>query len=378
MSSLCDFVPKGYQTPCRVAQAAYPYVSSMARSAYSKWSTKGRGRKRKLAPRRLFPNKRVFNNATKTVQNRPLESTLVSTRSGQLYGPRFKKRRFKRRSVPIPLRIKKYVKAMVNKPEAYNTWRDNWSTHSTSDKNEQTWKQFDFMSRGELQGLGQNAEYISDSAGVLQPITINQQDNATVNFRTRFVSGYYKVICRNNATTPLDVTGYHFICKDNTNDGPLGYLSDAISAKGMVNTIDDLRVGINDGKCADGWRRKWKIYKKLKYRVNPGDEVTFQLNRNKPFWFETDTESVSDSYLKGISQCLVLQHRGIIEHDTVLTTNVGISESTLDVVQFKQIKFVPFSDKLAYTRLIEGTNELATVNTGAFQQADVEESKYDL
>lgn len=148
---------------------------------------------------------------------------------------------------------------------------------------------------------------------------------------------YHKLVMCNNERLPCDMRAYLFECNEYTGQGPVVWLNLIDGTVGANSWSSAPNMYPTDVLRATKGHQKWKIVETLHHRLQPGDEVTIKTAGNIKYNPQVATQS-QGSYQKGDRVWLIRQV-GTICHDATTATAVGLSETALDMLGERVIKY---------------------------------------
>lgn len=207
---------------------------------------------------------------------------------------------------------------------------------------------------------------------------INQpSNNSDGNNKSKILNWVSVYRFRNNATMPAKLDAYWCFCKKDHDVVYNDLLTDGFTDAGMVGATayNDVNIYPRDNRT---FQKFWRIRKHRHMEIPAGGEVTLKLVRRKPFYYDPaqfDTSALT--YLKGVSQLLLVRGHGVISHDATTHTEVGTSNGTLDWKYDTHCKWVPIVDQ--NYKLMQSANNLGAQAAGPTVTIEpVEEEKMAL
>lgn len=256
--------------------------------------------------------------------------------------------RFKRRRL-MPRWIRRGVKAMIKKNEMFNnglnTRRNVDSGQLSVDVNKCSYEEHVLLQVTQIEtALSTSTAATYDQ--VLNQVVRDDADlTATSSVRTKILSYVRNYTLRNNGQMPVDIEIFQFHWKKRAGSSikVLTEFKNGLADKGYDTTADaqatDLRLNLYDSPMVKRW---FKQYKYRKYRLQAGDEVHFQVRRNKPFMYDPDEyDHHTDSHRNPhFTQSVVFRMQGIVTHDDTNTNQVGTGDAKVDWIYKDSLKWV--------------------------------------
>lgn len=303
---------------------------------------------------------------------------MIAARSGsrRLKSTRIFRKSWRRKPYGVSRRVRRTIKGIAGSmmDTQTNTKRDVGTFQHTHAANQ---CQYDFYSLGNCSQLNSavsdaHMPYVdSDAIGIVTDMNLANLTGA--DYKIKFLNMMFKLQIRNNGQMPVKLNAWWVKPKKDTNTNPTQSLT-KIDVDGDDNTfsITDPRYMPYD---APGFRNEWKVYKSGKYILNAGDEVELIVQRKNPRWYDPrEFTANANEYVKGMYLGLFMRTEGVPAHDDTTTSNVGLSDGTLDIVKRTHFKFSTMKGVKMH-RVLEGTGDFDTLTTAVVAGPDVEEIK---
>lgn len=242
--------------------------------------------------------------------------------------PADKKKKTKRLGKKAPLKKRvTQLERMVHKLDSKYTYRRIDAEQITASANLCGWNEFAKSTPSGLETAFANLRYYDPAT----PGTIIAAGMGTGTFSRDYnISGYSKILLRNNDLVPVDFHLYLCECKESTSNDVLSLLDGALadlSAIGKTSTT----CFLSDGKSEIEPYWKYKLVKKM--RLMPGGEFS-SSHIIKPFDYDPTRLDVITSTYQPMSKTFswVIRVQGTVCHDKTTTGNVGITAAALDCI----------------------------------------------
>lgn len=147
---------------------------------------------------------------------------------------------------------------------------------------------------------------------------------------------------RNNTNYPLDMWMYECIPKQRTSISPADSIEagfvDVQVAGGAVDWHTEPMFFPQNSKT---FNLRYRVPKKKKVRLNPGDETTYVLYLKKNVLYDQDYVDTFPTlvYQPNLCKFLLIKIQGCITHDTTTHTNVGYSPATVDYISEEMVRY---------------------------------------
>lgn len=201
------------------------------------------------------------------------------------------------------------------------------------------------------------------------PGTAKNYDARTVTLPTKWtVNVHTTATMRNNYLYPLNVRCYVIKPKSEITTSPTAAITAGITLQAnpsIYSTTDPWLYPSDSKEFRDGWT----ILSSCNMKLQSGDEM--QLPYNEVFKYDQEyKDQHTATYLPKYSRILMVRVCGVVCHDSVTTTAVGISPSAIDVIINRKLTIkVPAAAPTL--NMFCGTN-LGTITTGVVGVASAE------
>lgn len=222
-----------------------------------------------------------------------------------------------------------------------------------------------------LEAYSDNLKYLSltGTPGENEVNLTNAAANATWQVLS-YRNFYFQVVGRNNNTIPTNVRLYWLKVSEPTSSTPVAIMNVDDQYVNVSSADTSIMNYFTDFPTAS---KKFKLLKTDKFLVNPGDQFVKSIPLPDRKWSPTLKSVANNTYQKG-DYLLVMRVEGVIAHDAVSTSAIGIAESSIDY--YIQLNFdirYPSSVNYRYFETAENGNAMA--GGAEATTADVEENK---
>ncbi len=326
-----------------------------------------------------YASNRFYNWYNKPKRRPRSRASMASQRSTRFIpagkGGRYKKRygrkggkRGQRKDYVAPS-IKKYVKQLIKQNElnaSTNTWRDVDSGQISVAENQCSYSSFPFLTQALIEDALDQMTTIQSASGVTTETSTNPVSGTNKGVEIDIINALSTFNFRNNSATPVNMECYWLFVKRrlDASNTPQAVFEEGLENLGIESAeVTDLRFNVHDSPDI---RRYFKVFKKRKYMVNGGDEVTLTLSRKTPFKYDpTDFDNHDASFQDPRwTQWLFVRLVGVTAHDDTTTTLVGTCDATLDFIRRDHIKFSS-NISAGYRHLLVGANSLDAMAAGS-------------
>lgn len=312
----------------------------------------------------------------------PLRRRVGTAVPGRVLSARSGSRRiFKnRRSAPpmggISKKLRKTIKGIAGslQDSQTNTWRNVYVYQPTFAANKCLYFHISMGKADDLETAitTTRAPFLdTDGHGIGQ---YDAADSTLYNQQIKFLNMKAVTQLRNNGQMPVKMQVWWCTLKKDTDTAPETALGSVdIDNSGATWAVDDPRYYPFD---SPGFRTLYQVFRHQKYLMNAGDEVILTADRTKPFWYRPRDFALDSLQLrKGITQVMFIRMEGVPCHDDSTTTNVGLSDGTIDTVTRYHYKWVSSISDVKHVHVHEGAGDFGTVTTAVVAGPDVEEIK---
>lgn len=355
-----------YQNPQGFANV----VSSIARGAFSRGS---RSVGRASAAKRKRMQKNGKRGSSRSSGSSGRYQSLSSHRVYLNPKKSSKKKRSKRSKGLSKKYVQRVVRNAMNKiPGRVYSYRNCDTMQLTSSKNQCGYHNdaFPVLDATMATVASQYCKQLT-SAGAIETISY---DIANTNLVLRGTLKKF-IQLRNNSSFSAEIHIYYLVPKQQTTVNPKTQLIDGLDEYDLADG------GLETNICyfpsdSKSFRQSWKILKRSGKLVLEAGASAEMVCSRKIWWSSGYSDNHSLDYQPGFSMPILFRIQGAIAHDQSTTSNVGIGETTVDVLQRNHIdvKGVGMSNQLPHT---EAAGSLATLTTSTqFQATDPGEETF--
>lgn len=317
----------------------------------------------------------------KGVKRKPdvdLTTNLVTGDGGTkvLTGPAKRRRKTKKFNV-LSKKQKKVVKKIVkNLPKYEKTlvanWQLNFMNQVSCALNKVGWQLVYAQTKAAILPKVQQERMLTASDGVTTLVTEDPQDViGPGGFKKYLCKADIQHILKNNTNGSCELTVYKFRCIDDTNVTPLTDLDGRITASQFTKTTTASSTPSAPLAKEDNfWQywstpnqrdAHWKMVKKVKYNISPGDEVRLFHKIKTPIML---SRLVDSSYYKG-QEALVFRIQGKPTHQQNLESALGMSPAQLDYLQIQKERVYAWDNSTSAGKYVTLANSGFTATTAA-------------
>lgn len=288
-------------------------------------------------------------------------------------------RRRRRTGRGLSKRVRRNVKGMIGSAlgGCTNAIRNVDSGQIVITANQCNYSNFGFLGRSDIEThLGETETMYKDAGGV----GYAQLDvGKLAGMKTKLLNARKMFNFRNNGHMPVKLQVWWTQCINDTDEAIVSTMTSegaTIDGLGGTFSITDPRYYPWD---TNSWTKMWKVFKHRKYMLQGGDEVDINMNRWKPYLYDytTAAHATQLSYIKGLSQMILIRFEGVTSHDQTTTTNVGLGDGTIDYVIREHYKY-DVQNQHRYKRLIEKSGDFDALSTPVVTEPTLEETKLDV
>lgn len=283
------------------------------------------------------------------------------------------RRRFKRRGCKKLRSLVSYISSHPRTPYQYYLHQQGYS--KTWAVNEVEQSSLDFLTKGDLDDLGDNMTFLQVSGGVLgQSVPTPGTAMHDIGYeRAKIIGlgGFVKVQMRNAREHPCVIYLYWYKCINSTAYPPSTLWLNRVDELLGNNGYED-NTNVNAGYLSAYVRKYWKLLKKTKLILAPGEMQEFWCPIYKFSQYFNDND-LENSYIKNCSYALSYRMEGVPVHDATTETNVGLGSGQVDMVIRQKMKYC--FEQVPFQRTDQISNALGSITTeeGIAPQGDVTE-----
>lgn len=276
-------------------------------------------------------------------------STKTDERTGKVQTKSNKKKRKKSKAPPLADRVKKVEKFLKKQqyenPKAKFVYKFNAVGQQTIAPNKVGYREIGFWNPLAIEAALDAVPYQTLGA----PSTNSTVNTTLVTRHQKIpVKLYAKVVMRNNHNMPLDVDYYIWEPKtDFSVASTLAIeLAQDLAKAGVDNTTPP--QALTDGVMLypsdiPFWTANCKVLLHKKVRMKAGDEIIVNTNQNITYDQEYLDEHAETYQVKYCRELLV-RVMGVVCHDSVTTTNVGLGDGGFDYYVVRRFDVISPSD----------------------------------
>ncbi|AJP36445.1 putative capsid protein [Avon-Heathcote Estuary associated circular virus 19] len=221
-----------------------------------------------------------------------------------------RKRRYKRRRYPSmkPLyrkikRVAKGLGRMQHQNAVANVYRDVSSGNVSWDAGECAYKDITaILTSGQMDNVLSTFRVLQMDAGVNSRETLDL-DTGTATANVKFVNARSRTVFRNNTTQRANIAVYVLTPTQDLSNTPSSLVSSGLTTAEATAPSIDIKYWPVDSPI---FRRYWKIVKKRTRALDPGDEMTVMMRRNKPFSWNNKPNDVNAESYRGMKSQVVM------------------------------------------------------------------------